>query len=326
MTQILVTGAAGFIGYHACMALLQRGDRVVGIDNFEPYYDVALKHARLDRLRAHERFEFHQGSITDAVFLARFAGTPYSVTHVLHLAAQAGVRYSVENPHAYADANIYGHLCILEWCRRHGNIAHFVYASSSSVYGTGNSLPYHTGQQTNRPASLYAASKISGEAMSHSYAHLYRLPATGLRFFTAYGPFGRPDMAYTLFTDALFNEEPITLYNRGNMRRDFTYIDDIVRGILLALDQPPAGNGEAPHAVYNLARGHSIALADFVASIELAAGRKAIIEYADMQLGDVVETWGDIDDTRLHLGYDPQIDLKEGIARFVEWYRDYHRV
>jgi UDP-glucuronate 4-epimerase len=322
---VLVTGAAGFIGYHTATALLRRGEAVLGIDSLDPYYDVALKRARLARLESESGFSFAELDITDRKALAAAAASASGVTRVVHLAAQAGVRYSLENPAAYIHANLDGHFAILDLCRHMERIDHLVYASSSSVYGGLETLPFSIEDRVDHPISLYAATKRADELMSHCYSHLYHLPATGLRFFTVYGPWGRPDMAAYIFTRAILAGELIRLFNNGDMRRDFTYIDDAVAGILAALDRPPAGDG-APHRIYNIGNNRSEALMHLVALVEAATGGKAVIEPAPMQPGDVKETFADIEASRRDLGFEPRTTLDTGIPRFVAWYRDYHGV
>jgi UDP-glucuronate 4-epimerase len=323
--RVLVTGAAGFIGMHAAEALLARGDAVVGVDNLDPYYDVALKEARLARLAgragfAFERLDLADGDATARLFRdGRFDG-------VVHLAAQAGVRYSLVNPAAYLRANVdaFGHL--LEGCR-HAKVAHLVYASSSSVYGASHTLPFSEDQPTDHPVSLYAATKKSNELMAHSYAHLYGLPATGLRFFTVYGPWGRPDMAPILFTRAILAGEPIRVFNQGRMRRDFTYVDDIVEGVVRVLDRPPqvASSAGAPHAIYNIGNHEAVELGEFIATLERLLGRSAIRDLQPMQPGDVPATYASIDKLRALTGFAPKTPLADGLARFVRWYREYYR-
>lgn len=319
---ILVTGAAGFIGMHVAQALLARGDRVLGIDNMNSYYSVALKRARLEQLGAHTEFSFLEGDVAASGLLDSILADA-RIDRVVHLAAQAGVRYSLENPEAYIQSNIVGHFRMLEACRQaDGRIRHFVYASSSSVYGGNKDVPFSIDQKIDKPISLYAATKASDELMSHAYAHLYGLPMTALRFFTVYGPWGRPDMAPWLFTEAILRGQPIRIFNHGRSRRDFTYIDDIVAGVLAALDHPPRPqNGSAPIAIYNLGNDRPVALMDFIAAIEHVAGRPAIKEFHDAQPGDVEETWADIAAARQDLGFDPHIEVKEGMARFVDWFR-----
>jgi UDP-glucuronate 4-epimerase len=323
--SIVVTGAAGFIGSHVSQALLSRGETVIGIDDLNDYYDPALKQARLDQLTGRPGFSFHKLNIADhAAVIALFEGQQ-AIDRVIHLAAQAGVRYSLTHPFAYIDANITGHLAMMEACRRLPNLRHLVYASSSSVYGGNTKLPFSVEDPVERPVSLYAATKRAGELMAHCYGHLYRLPMTGLRFFTVYGPWGRPDMSAYIFTKAIFEGKPIHVFNKGDMRRDFTYIDDIVAGIVAALDRPPPEvDGEAPHRVYNLGNHQSEDLLHFIELIERSCNRKAEMIFEDMQPGDVQSTYADIEASRRDLGFEPRTTIEEGIPRFVEWYRHYH--
>ena len=324
---IFVTGAAGFIGYHMCEALLARGDSVFGIDNLNDYYDVALKKARLARLQQHGGFKFAVADICDAGVLNHAVADAGEVRAVLHLAAQAGVRYSLINPSAYVNTNIVGQLNILEVCRQLPDLEHMVYASSSSVYGGSSALPFSESDPVNVPVSLYAASKKADELMGNVYAHLYRIPMTGLRFFTVYGPWGRPDMAAFIFTRAIFLGEPIKIFNNGDMRRDFTYVDDVVEGVLAVLDAPPSGASEAaPHRIYNIGNNRSEPLLRYVELLEKAIGRPAEKELAPMQPGDVKETYADIEAIRRDHGFEPKTSIDEGIPRFVAWYRDYHGV
>ena len=324
---VLVTGAAGFIGSHLCDKLLARGDAVIGVDNLDPYYDVALKRARLARLEGRDGFRFHEADIADGTALAAAVKGAGAVRRVAHLAAQAGVRHSLENPMAYVHANLVGHLVVQELCRHLDGFEHLVYASSSSVYGASNALPFSVDDRADRPLSLYAATKRADEMMSYSYSHLYRLPMTGLRFFTVYGPWGRPDMAAYLFTAAIIEGRPIKLFNRGDMKRDFTYIDDIIDGVIAALDSPPADDGEAaPHRLYNIGNNRSEPLKRFVEVLEGAIGKKAEFEMLPMQPGDVRETYADIDAIQRDLGFNPATSIDEGLPRFVAWYRDYHGV
>ena len=324
---VFVTGAAGFIGYHMCEALLARGDSVIGLDNLNDYYDVALKQARLARLQQHGGFKFTRADICDGDALLHAAGKVGDVRAVLHLAAQAGVRYSLINPAAYVNTNIVGQLNVLEMCRKLPNLAHAVYASSSSVYGGGSALPFTESDSVNSPVSLYAASKKADELMGHVYAHLYGIPMTGLRFFTVYGPWGRPDMAAYIFTRAIFSGEPIKIFNNGDMRRDFTYVDDVVRGVLAVLDAPPASvSGSAPHRLYNIGNNRSEPLLRYVELLEKAIGRRAEKELAPMQPGDVKETYADIEAIRRDHGFEPKTSIDEGIPRFITWYRAYHDV
>ncbi len=324
---IIVTGAAGFIGYHMCDALLARGDRVIGIDNLNDYYDVALKEARLARLEGRDGFSFARADICDRDALDLATGAAQEISAVLHLAAQAGVRYSLVNPAAYVDTNIVGQLNILELCRNLPNLVHLVYASSSSVYGGSKKLPFSETDTVNCPVSLYAASKKADELMGHVYAHLYQIPITGLRFFTVYGPWGRPDMAAYIFTRAIFSGEPIRIFNNGDMRRDFTYIDDVVKGVLAVIDALPTGIGEvAPHRIYNIGNNRSEPLLRYVELLEKAIGWTADKEFAPMQPGDVKETYADIAAIQRDHGFQPETTIDEGIPKFVAWYRDYHGV
>ena len=326
---ILVTGAAGFIGYSTCERLLARGDAVIGLDNLNDYYSVRLKEDRVAGLSARhgDAFRFIRGDFTDMPALHALD----EVESIVHLGAQAGVRYSLENPHAYVQSNLVGHLNLLELARAR-RVRHLVYASSSSVYGGNLKLPFSVDDRVDHPLSLYAATKKADELMSETYAHLYRLPQTGLRFFTVYGPWGRPDMAMWIFTKAILAGEPIALYNHGNMRRDFTYIDDIVSGVVACLDNPPpddgavkAGGSAAPHRLYNIGNHRSEELRRMVSLIEAACGREARIELQPMQPGDVPDTFADITAIQEDLGYQPSTTIDQGVPRFVEWYRDYHR-
>ncbi|MDX1483891.1 MAG: NAD-dependent epimerase/dehydratase family protein [Alphaproteobacteria bacterium] len=322
---ILVTGAAGFIGYHVAEALIGRGEEVIGVDNLCDYYDVGLKKARLDRLQSHAAFTFKQLDIAEDGDMVVLARALKGVTGIVHMAAQAGVRYSMVNPQAYVRDNIGGHLNILEICRHADTLSHLVYASSSSVYGGNEKLPYAEADPVDRPVSLYAASKKADELISYTYSHLYGFAATGLRFFTVYGPWGRPDMAYYLFTEAILRGETIRVFNRGDMRRDFTYIDDAVAGVLAALDRPPeAAAGGPPHRVYNIGNHTPVELLRFIEVIEAAVGKTANVKLEPMQPGDVKETCADLTDAGRDLGFSPSVTLEEGIPLFVDWYRDYH--
>lgn len=331
--RILVTGAAGFIGFHLARALAARGDVVVGIDNLNDYYAVSLKQDRLAALAAEagDRFTFRQVDFADMAALeAALAGQ--QIDRVVHLGAQAGVRYSIENPHAYVQSNLVGHLNLLEFAR-HRQLDHLVYASSSSVYGGNTKLPFAVEDRADHPVSLYAATKRADELISESYAHLYRLPQTGLRFFTVYGPWGRPDMMLWLFTQKILAGQPIPVFNQGEMARDFTYIDDIIAGVLAALDHPPADHGQEkaggstkPHRLYNIGNNQSEPLMKVVGLLEEACGRKAVIDFQPMQPGDVPATYADITAIRRDLGYAPTTDIAEGVPNFVRWYRDYHGV
>jgi UDP-glucuronate 4-epimerase len=328
---VLVTGAAGFIGAATSRALLERGDDVIGIDNLNDYYDPELKQARLAKLSEQfdNRFRFERVDFADPEALGRVADNA-AIDAIVHLGAQAGVRYSIENPGAYIQSNLVGHANMLELAR-HGGVRHMVYASSSSVYGGNKSLPFRIEDRVDHPLSLYAATKKADELISESYSSLYRLPLTGLRFFTVYGPWGRPDMAMWIFTKALFAGEPLPLFNGGEMRRDFTYIDDIVRGVIACLDSPPADNGEpkaggstSPHALYNIGNSRSEDLMRVVELLERETGRKALLSPEPMQVGDVKETFADISAIQRDLGFEPSTSIDEGIPRFVAWYRDYH--
>ncbi len=327
----MITGAAGFIGSTLAKRLLERGDIVIGVDNLNDYYDVSLKEARLARLTSSSHFSFIKADIADRdVMAALFAGNAFD--SVVNLAAQAGVRYSIENPAAYIDANLVGFGNILEGCR-HNGMGHLVYASSSSVYGSNTKLPFSEKDNVDHPISLYAASKKANELMAHAYAHLYGLPTTGLRFFTVYGPWGRPDMALFKFTKGILEGQPIPVYNRGQMVRDFTYIDDIVEGVIRVLDQPPGKGGgasepdrsaSAPWRIYNIGNSARVQLMDYIQALEEALGRKATLELLPMQDGDVPATEADVSALESDFGYRPQVGVEEGIKRFVEWYRSYY--
>jgi UDP-glucuronate 4-epimerase len=322
---VLVTGCAGFIGMHAARHLLAQGVAVTGVDNLDPYYDVALKEARLAQLAGHPGFRFVRADLSDADATERvFREGGFS--RVIHLAAQPGVRHSLVNPRAYFSNNLaaFGH--VIEGCR-HAKVAHLVYASSSSVYGTNHSLPFSEDQRVDHPASLYAATKKANELIAHSYSHLYRLPTTGLRFFTVYGPWGRPDMAPMLFAKAILAGEPVRVFNRGQMRRDFTFVDDVVEGIVRVTDRPPPDQPPgAPYAVYNIGNHEAVDLEAFIAILERLLGRRAIKEYAPMQPGDVPATYAAIDRLAAATGFAPHTPLAEGLAQFVAWYREYHRI
>lgn len=327
--RALVTGAAGFIGAAVSQRLLGRGDRVVGVDNLNDYYDPKLKLARLALLQ-HPNFQFHQLDFSDHHALDR-ALADEKFDSIVHLGAQAGVRYSIENPRAYVQANLVGHLNLLEVARLAG--VPMVYASSSSVYGGNTRLPFRVEDRVDRPLSLYAATKKADELMSETYAHLYRIPLTGLRFFTVYGPWGRPDMAMWIFAQSILEGHPIPVFNNGQMRRDFTYIDDIVTGVIACLDNPPADDGApkaggsvAPHRLYNIGNHRSEDLMRMIGVIEAACGRKAICDLQPMQPGDVPETYADIEAIRSDLGYEPTTGIDVGIPAFIGWYRTYHRV
>ena len=322
--KVLVTGAAGFIGFSVSRALLERGDRVVGLDNMNDYYDVSLKEDRLALLRQHEEFEFVHADVSDFAALMAIAEKRGPFPRVVHLAAQAGVRYSIDNPMAYVQSNLVGHASILELCRATENFEHLTYASSSSVYGGNAKVPFSVEDRVNRPISLYAATKASDELMSYTYSHLYNVPQTGLRFFTVYGPWGRPDMALYLFTEAILNDRPISVFNFGDMRRDFTFIDDIVEGTIRALDRPPARtNQEPPHRVFNLGNNQAEPLLKVIEILEKALGKKANKILEPIQPGDVPETYADISAAARELGFAPKTSVEEGVAKFVDWYRMY---
>ncbi len=333
MTKTLVTGAAGFIGAAVAEALLARGGTVVGIDSLNAYYDPALKHARLARLaeRHGSRFVFEQVDFADPAALAD-ALTGHDIERIVHLGAQAGVRYSIENPAVYGQSNLIGHLNVLELARAR-RVTHLVYASSSSVYGGNTSVPFRVEDRVDRPISLYAATKRANEVMSESYAHLYRLPQTGLRFFTVYGPWGRPDMMLWIFTKAMFAGEAIPVFNDGKMERDFTFIDDIVAGVIAVHDNPPpddgaekAGGSVAPHRLYNIGNNRSEPLGRVIELLETATGRQAVRNNLPVQPGDVIRTAADIEAIAGDLGYRPTTTIDVGVPRFVDWYRQYHGV
>ncbi|MCE2510258.1 MAG: NAD-dependent epimerase/dehydratase family protein [Alphaproteobacteria bacterium] len=318
---ILLTGAAGFIGFHVATALLKRGEDVIGIDNLNPYYDVKLKEARLAELEKAAGFTFHKLDVADGEAMAAFGAGLRNVDRILHLAAQAGVRYSFENPEAYIASNVDGQLNLLELARRIGSLKHFVYASSSSVYGGNTKLPFSVRDAVEKPISLYAATKRAGELMAVTYSHLHNLPATGLRFFTVYGPWGRPDMSAYIFAKLISEGKPIPVFNNGEMMRDFTFIDDIVAGVLAAIDRPPP---EAGHRLYNLGNHRSEPLMRFIELIETALGRKAEIDFQPMQRGDVKETYADITESERDLDFHPRTTIDKGVPRFIAWFRDYH--
>jgi UDP-glucuronate 4-epimerase len=320
--MILVTGAAGFIGYHVTQALLAEGEQVLGIDNLNDYYDPALKHARLERLTAHNAFRFRKLDISEPDDVLALAGEFPHITAIVHLAAQAGVRYSLENPFAYVRSNVMGQVAMLELARRLSGLTNFVYASSSSVYGANTKVPFDIADEVTMPQSLYAATKRADELIAYTYAHLYALPCTGLRFFTVYGPWGRPDMAYYSFTKSIVEGRPIRIFNHGEMWRDFTYIDDIVKGTLRALRRPATGT--PPHAVYNLGNCKPQKLMDFVGVLEGHLGLKAALVMEPMQPGDVTHTFADIEASRRDLGFEPVTPVEAGLKSFVGWYRSYH--
>ncbi len=334
--KILVTGAAGFIGFHLCRRLLEKGDQVVGLDNLNPYYDVRLKENRLRKLEGWKNFDFRKIDLADQ---ERMAGlfSEQGFDRVVNLAAQAGVRYSLENPQAYVESNIVGFLNILEGCRHH-RIQHLVFASSSSVYGANTKMPFSVHDNVDHPISLYAATKKANELMAHTYASLYKVPSTGLRFFTVYGPWGRPDMALFLFTKAILEGKSIPVFNYGKMQRDFTYIDDIIEGVVRILEQAPEPHAEwngdrpdpsrsfAPYRLYNIGNNNPVELLRFIEVLEDCLGRKAEKNFLPMQPGDVPATYADVDDLMQAVGFKPSTSLEEGIKKFVAWYRDYFTV
>ena len=334
--KILVTGTAGFIGSSLTLRLLERGDDVIGIDNLNDYYDVNLKRARLQRFQNHPRYTHLHANLQDRSAITH-AFEQHQPQRVAHLAAQAGVRYSLQNPHAYVDSNLVGFMNILEGCRHHG-VEHLVYASSSSVYGSNTQMPFSVHDNVDHPLSLYAVTKKANELMAHSYSHLYRLPTTGLRFFTVYGPWGRPDMALFIFTKKILAGEPIDVFNHGKHKRDFTYIDDIVEGVLRTLDKIPDANPEwdakspdpatsaAPYRLYNIGHNQPVELLHYIAVLEKNLGKKAILNMLPMQAGDVPETYADVTDLMRDVGYKPETSIETGIARFVEWYRAHFKV
>jgi UDP-glucuronate 4-epimerase len=318
---ILVTGAAGFIGYHVCRALLARGETVLAVDNLNPYYDPALKRARLSRLSDRGQFTFIGASIADRAAMEMIAEQHPEITGIIHLAGQPGVRYSLVNPYAYVEANVMGHLVMLEMARHLPALRHFVYASSSSVYGDAEKTPFAVGDPVDHPCSLYAATKRADELMSEAYARLYRLRLSGLRLFTVYGAWGRPDMAPYIFCKAIFSSETIPVYNFGRSKRDFSYIGDITRGLLACYDNPGSGPG---HRLYNLGANRSEELMRFIQLLEQETGRKARIELLPAQSGDVPETYADVDATTCDLGWKPLTTIEEGVPKFVRWFREYH--
>ena len=332
--NILITGMAGFIGHAVAKRLAAEGHDIVGIDNLNDYYDVSLKQARLDDLAGWPNVRFECLDLADRAGMERlFADTRFE--RVIHLAAQAGVRYSLDNPHVYAQSNLVGHLNVLEGCR-HQQVPHLIYASSSSVYGQNAQVPFSTADAVDHPISLYAATKKANELMTHSFSHLYGIPATGLRFFTVYGPWGRPDMAMFKFTRAILADEPLPVFNHGDLSRDFTYIDDIVEGVVRIMQAIPEADPDspgarpdqstAPFALYNIGHGSPVALMDFVHALERATGRTARCDFKPMQPGDVPRTWADTDALFEKVGYRPQVGVDEGVARFVEWYRSFHGI
>jgi UDP-glucuronate 4-epimerase len=339
MAKILITGCAGFIGFHLCRRLLDtsaQNNEIVGIDNLSSYYDLDLKNARLTRLTSDPRFRFLQVDIADRERLARLFQAE-GFEKVVHLAAQAGIRYSLAKPEAYIDANLVGFANVLEGCR-HGGIQHLVFASSSSIYGANTRMPFSVHHSVDHPLSLYAATKKANELMAHAYSHLYRLPCTGLRFFTVYGPWGRPDMAYFLFTQAILESRPIQVFNYGHMRRDFTFIDDVIEGVVRVIhkvaepdlnwsgDQPDPATSRAPYRIYNIGNNSPVELTTLIKILENKLGRKAKLELLPLQPGDVLDTRADVDDLFQAVGFKPETSIEDGIERFVTWYREYYRV
>jgi UDP-glucuronate 4-epimerase len=336
MTRILVTGAAGFIGFHVSRRLLARGDEVVGLDNLNNYYDVRLKHARLNQLEGQRGFSFRQIDLGDRGAMSRMFAADH-LQKVVHLAAQAGVRYSLTNPHAYIDSNVSGFMNVLEGCR-HNAIEHLVYASSSSVYGANTEMPFSVHQNVDHPVSLYAATKKANELMAHTYAHLYGLPCTGLRFFTVYGPWGRPDMALFLFTRAILEGRPIDVFNHGMMRRDFTYIDDIVEGVIRTLDhtaapstswsgdRPDPATSRAPYRLYNIGNHNPVELMYLIETLEKTLGTKAEKNMLPIQPGDVPATYADVEALTQDVGFKPATPIETGVKNFVDWYREFYKV
>ena len=334
--KILVTGTAGFIGSHVAMRLLERGDEVVGIDNLNDYYDVELKKARLARFAGHPRYTHIAADLADRAAIETAFAT-HRPQRVINLAAQAGVRYAAQNPHVYVSSNVTGFLHILEGCRHHG-VEHLVFASTSSVYGANRAMPFSEHSPTEHPLTLYAATKKANEQMAHSYAHLYGIPSTGLRFFTVYGPWGRPDMALFLFTKAILAGEPIKVFNHGHHKRSFTYVDDIVEGVIRTLDTVPGTNAEwdamhpdpatsgvAPYRIYNIGNEQPVELLRYIEVLEHCLGKKAVMELLPLQAGDVPDTEADVSELITNVGYRPVVSVEEGVAKFVEWYRDYYR-
>jgi len=332
--KILVTGVAGFVGYHTAQRLLAQGHEIIGVDNLNPYYDVALKKARLANLASQPKFSFDVMELSDRNAVDDLFHK-HEFSRVIHLAAQAGVRYSIENPHAYIESNVVAFLNILEGCR-HTKVPHLVYASSSSVYGLNTQMPFRVDDRTDHPISLYAATKKSNELMAHTYSHLYQIPATGLRFFTVYGPWGRPDMAPFLFTDAISKGKPINVFNQGKMQRDFTYVDDIVEGVVRVAEQIPKPNTDwqgsqadpagtsAPHRIYNIGNNNPVELMRFIAAIETALGKKAVCNYLPMQPGDVLATSADVSALTSAVGFEPKTSIEDGMLHFCQWYRSYY--
>ncbi len=333
--KILVTGAAGFIGSALCIRLLQRGDDVIGVDNLNDYYDVQLKQARLNRLLDYTKFTFKKLDIANQVEVQQLF-QEQSVSKVMHLAAQAGVRYSITHPDTYINSNIVGFMNILEGCRHH-KVEHFAYASSSSIYGANTRMPFSIHDNVDHPVSLYAATKKANELMAHTYSHLYQLPTTGLRFFTVYGPWGRPDMSAFMFTKNIIEGKPIDVFNYGNHRRDFTYIDDIIEGVMRVVDkpalanqewsgdQPDPGTSKAPYRIYNIGNNTPVSLLTFIETLERCIGKEAIKHFLPMQPGDIPDTYADVTDLQKEFNYKPATQLREGLGHFVEWYKDFYK-
>ena len=334
--KILITGAAGFIGFHLSKKLLDDSYQIIGIDNLNDYYDPSLKQSRLEILGKYNNFNFHKVDLKDKAAVDNIFET-YQPTHVINLAAQAGVRYSIENPYAYVDSNLIGFMNILEACRNYP-VEHLLYASSSSVYGGNKVAPFSTNHNVDHPVSLYAATKKSNELMAHTYSHLYGIPTTGLRFFTVYGPYGRPDMAYFSFTKDILADKPIKVFNHGKMERDFTYIDDIVEGIVKLIDKVPTANKEwdeskddlstsfAPYKIYNIGNNNPVQLMRFINALESAIGKKAEKIYIDMQPGDVLRTYADVSNLERDIGFKPSTSIESGLEKFVDWYKEYYNV
>jgi UDP-glucuronate 4-epimerase len=322
--SVLLTGAAGFIGFHTGLALLNSGVEVIGVDNLNPYYDVSLKQARLALLESRSGFSFHRLDVSDRAGISALLQQHQDISAIVHLAAQAGVRHSLVDPFAYITSNVVGHTVLLEAARRLPSLRHFVYASSSSVYGSNQKAPFSIDDRVDTPNSLYAATKRADELISYAYAHLYRIPQTGLRLFTVYGPWGRPDMAAYIFAKRISAGEPISVFNSGEMWRDFTYIDDVVQGVLAAIERP--ATGAVPHRLYNLGNNRSEKLTDFIAEIEQALGKRAIMRFEPIQKGDVIRTYADIEESRRDLGFEPVTTIADGIPRFIEWFRQYHKI
>ncbi len=321
--MIFVTGCAGFIGFHICRQLLEKGHTVLGVDNMSDYYDVSLKRARLDLLSSHKNFIFRENDISNKESMTILGQDFNTITHIIHLAAQAGVRYSLVNPYTYVQTNVMGQLCMLELARSLPHLKHMVYASTSSVYGANEKMPFSITDRTDTPISLYAATKKSCEVMSESYARMYQLPLTGLRYFTVYGPWGRPDMALFMFTRAMLNDDEIPVFNNGNMQRNFSYVDDIVEGTLSCALSP---RDSGTHKLYNIGNNKSESLMDYIQTLEIALGKKAKIRFEPMQNGDVKETIADISETIADFDFVPQTDIKDGVPNFVNWYRHYYNV